>query len=261
MRIVVFIKQVPESDDVKLDKVTNTIKREGIRMAMNPSDSTALATAVQLKKENGGKVVAITMGTKKAVEVLNQAAISGADELYLVSDPLYAGSDTYATALVLSEAVKYIGGFDIALCGRRAIDGETGQVGPELSVFLNVPCVTNVLELKLESDGTIRYKRLLEDEVLDAGLCAPALFTVCEGIVGDYIPSISDLRRAASIKSICITDNELKLGRERTGLAGSLTTVRRTFKQSSQDRKCEFVDIIKGAELITMKMIEASYDK
>ncbi|HQE67192.1 MAG TPA: electron transfer flavoprotein subunit beta/FixA family protein [Bacillota bacterium] len=257
MRIVVFIKQVPESEDVKIDRLTNTMKREGIRMVMNPSDSTALAAAVQLKKEHGGKVIAVTMGTKKAVEVLNQAAICGADELYMVSDPLYAGSDTYATALVLSETVKYLGGLDIALCGRRAIDGETGQVGPELSVFLDIPCVTNVLELQLKSDGRVRYKRLLEDEILDAELSTPALFAVCEGIVRDYVPSISDLRRARDIKIINITDNELKLGGERTGLAGSLTTVRRTFQQTSPDRKCVFVDAKEGAKIIIAKATEA----
>lgn len=257
MKIFVCMKQVPETQNVQLNKDTHTLVRENIKMTQNPADMAALETAVSLKKLHGGTVCAITMGTKQAASVLSYAATCGADELYLLSDKAFAGSDSYATAFVLSRAIRVLGGADLILCGRRAVDGETGQVGPEMSVMLDLPCLTNVVDLESRGDGMILCRRLVEDGYEKASLTMPALISVCEGKTPVRAPSIADLRRAKGITVTTLDHQQLAIDPSRVGLSGSPTRVRRTFSPITGDRKCMiFEDCAAGAQASAEKISE-----
>ncbi|MBI4793443.1 MAG: electron transfer flavoprotein subunit beta/FixA family protein, partial [Deltaproteobacteria bacterium] len=144
MKIIVCIKQVPDAKDVRLDPKTNTLSREGVQSIMNPYDRHALEEAVRLKEQLGGTVTVLTMGPPQAGEMLREAVSCGADEAVLVSDRAFAGADTLATTYTLSQAIRKIGGADLILCGKQAIDGDTAQVGPGLAVRMDIPYVTCV---------------------------------------------------------------------------------------------------------------------
>lgn len=238
MRILVCIKQVPETSDVPLDEKNYTLRRDKAQLTINPADCAALEHAMQLKERCGAHVTVLTMGRPQAQTMLREVAARGADRLVLVTDPAYAGSDTLATADILYAAAEHIGGFDLILMGRRAIDGETGHVGPQLSVLLDASCVTNVIDVGTIREGRIVCTRLLEQSqmVLEAPL--PALLTVCGGANALRPPSITGLRRAAGIEIETLTNADLKLPAERIGLNGSATRVRRVRKSVAGKRLC-----------------------
>lgn len=229
MNITVCIKQVPE--EAGFDRETNTVIREKRNQVANPSDIHALELALEVRDRLGGEITAISMGKPFAASILTGAATLGADRLFLVSDTAFAGSDTYATASVLARALRHIGGADLVLCGRRAIDGETGQVGPELAVLLGIPCLTNVCGLEEATADHIVCKRLLEDRFDIFRLPFPCLLTCCDGIEGIAHPrlaSLAGLRRARTTPVATLTLAELQ-GVEAYGLRGSPTRVRETF--------------------------------
>src|SRR3989304_7489773 len=139
MNIVVCLKQVPGTTDVKIDPQTNTLIRQGIKNIMNPFDTYAMEEGVRVKERYGGKVTAISMGPPQAQEMLREAISVGADEAVLLSDGAFAGADTWATAFTLARAINKLGQHDLIICGRQTIDGDTGQVGPELAEMLKIP--------------------------------------------------------------------------------------------------------------------------
>ena len=140
MNIAVFIKQVPADGSVKTG-ADHTLQRDSAAKMINPADLNAVEEGLCIKDEIGGSVTVLSMGPASTESMLRQTAAMGADQLCLINDPAFAGADTYATAKTLSKAVEYLGGFDLLICGRRSIDGETGQVGPELAALLNIPCI------------------------------------------------------------------------------------------------------------------------
>ena len=148
MNIVVCIKQVPETTDVKIDPKTNTLIREGVASIINPFDTYAIEEGVRIKEKFGGKVTVLTMGPPQAKEALREAISVGADETILISDKAFAGSDTWATSYTLAKGIEKIGVFDIVLCGKQASDGDTAQVGPGISTHLDIPQVTYVKKIK-----------------------------------------------------------------------------------------------------------------
>ena len=162
MRIIVCIKQVPDTTDVKIDPKTGTMKREGVPAIINPDDKQAIHTAVKLKGEN--KITVITMGPPQAEDALREALALGADDAILFTDRAFAGSDTWATANVLSACLKKVGEYDLILCGRQAIDGDTAQVGPQLAENLGIPQVTYVQKVEV-NDGKVRAERETEDGI------------------------------------------------------------------------------------------------
>ena len=137
MRIVVPIKQVPETDNVKMDEETGTMVREGGESIINPLDLYAIELALVLREQYGGEVIAISMGPAQAVKALREALAMGCDSAVLLSDRAFAGSDTWATSYVLQAAVRQVGDVDLIICGERATDGETGQVGPAVAAMLD----------------------------------------------------------------------------------------------------------------------------
>ena len=195
------------------------------------------------------------MGTEAARSLLKESATLGADGLFLISDQDFAGADTYATAFVLAAALKKTAEYDLIFCGRRTLDGETGQVSIQIAEMLGIPVVTNVVQLELQEESVI-CKRLLEDgeEVVEVKL--PALISVMEGMEGiDHprLPSVFGMRNAAKRPVILMDRETLGLAKEEVGSAGSYTEVKRSYFPDWQ-RKCEFCDMERGMELVREKL-------
>ena len=155
MNIVVCIKQVPGTTEIKIDPETNTLVREGVQSIINPFDAYALEEGVRLRERYGGKVTTISMGPPQAEDALRETISLGADEAVLISDRAFAGSDTWATSYVLAAAVRKLAPFDLIICGERATDGDTGQVGPGVAAFLDLPVLTYVSGLRRVGNGVV----------------------------------------------------------------------------------------------------------
>ena len=232
MDAIVCIKQVPDTTDVKINPETNTLIREGVDSIINPFDTYAIEEGLRLKERFGGKVTVLTMGPPQAREALKEAVAMGADEAILLTDRAFAGSDTWATAYTLSQAIRRLGRFDVVLCGKQAIDGDTGQVGPGIARQLRIPQLTYVSKL-LEIDpasARIRVERLLEEgrEIVDCTL--PVLLTVVKDINQPRYPTFLGIRRATRME-IPVWDSQSLAGAnpEYFGLKGSPTQVVRIF--------------------------------
>jgi len=161
MKIIVCIKQVPDTNEVKLDPKTGTLIRDGVPSIINPDDKSGLESALQLKEEFGAHITVLTMGPPQADAALREALAMGADEAVLLSDRAFAGADTWATSLTLAKAIEKLE-YDLIITGRQAIDGDTAQVGPELAEHLGVPHVSYAEEVHKE-DNALIIKRRFED--------------------------------------------------------------------------------------------------
>jgi len=229
MKILVCLKQVPDTTDVKIDPQTNTLIRQGIKNITNPFDAYALEEGVRLKERYGGQVTAISMGPPQAETVLRDAIAAGADDAVLISDGAFAGADTLATAFTISCAVKMLGAYDLVICGRQTIDGDTGQVGPELAVMLGMSFIAYVSRIEEIEDNVLRVRRLLEDgyEIMETTL--PAVITVVKEINVPRLPSLRGLTRAKSAVIPVMGAGELGVDKSVVGLAGSATWVTKIF--------------------------------
>ncbi len=229
MNIIVCIKQVPETTDVKINPETNTLIREGVKSIINPFDMYAIEEGILLKEKLGGKVTVISMGPPQAEQALREAIAMGADEAVLVSDRAFAGSDTWVTSYTLSRAIKKIGQFDIILCGKQASDGDTAQVGPGIAVHLDIPQVTFVKKVEEITANFARVERLTEEgfEVIECPL--PALFTVVKEINTPRLPSLRGLMKSKQAKIYRLGAADLELEMDRLGLQGSPTQVVKIF--------------------------------
>jgi len=228
MKIVVCIKQVPDTAEVKLDKETNTLIRDGIPSIMNPYDRHALEAALQIRGDIGGTVTALSMGPPQAEEVLREAISLGADEGVLLTDRAFAGSDTLATSRALSAAIGALEA-DLILTGKQAIDGDTAQVGPEIAEFLDIPHVSYVRKILSVEDGTIRVERLMDDgyDVVEAQ--TPVLMTAVKELNTPRLPSLRGKMAAKKAEIRKMTAEDLKLSDLDVGLRGSPTQVNRVF--------------------------------
>ncbi len=229
MNIVVCLKQVPGTTEVKINPETNTLIRQGIKNVINPFDSYALEEGVRLKEKQGGKVTAISMGPPQAVDMLKETISLGADEAVLLSDAAFAGADTWATAYTLAAAVKKTGVCDIVICGRQSTDGDTGQVGPEMAEMLNIPFLAYVSHIEEINPGKIRVRRMVDDghEVIESPL--PAVITVTKEINVPRLPSLRGIMKSKSAKIPVWTVSDLGVDPNKVGLAGSFTKVVKIF--------------------------------
>ena len=235
MHIVVCVKQVPDTTDVRIDPETNALIRDGVASILNPFDENAIETALQLREKHGGKVSVLSMGPPQAVEVLRHALAMGADEAYLISDPALRGSDTLATSYTLAEAIRYLGDFDMVICGKQAIDGDTAQVGPGIAERLNIPQVT--LAVGVEVDGRkVRVTRLLDvaNEVVEVRM--PVLITVVKQINEPRHPPMKGVLRAKKAQIPVLTAADLNLDPKQIGFAGSPTWVWKVFTPPRRQR-------------------------
>ncbi|MFA6141713.1 MAG: electron transfer flavoprotein subunit beta/FixA family protein [Candidatus Omnitrophota bacterium] len=229
MNIIVCIKQVPNTTDVKIDPVTNTLIRAGVESVINPFDAYAIEEGVRLKERFGGKVTVITMGPPQAETALKEAISLGCDEAILISDRKFAGSDTWATSYTLSFAIKKIAVFDVILCGKQASDGDTAQVGPGISTHLDIPQVTYVKKIEEIKDNKAKVERMTEEGYDIVETPIPCLFTVVKEINTPRLPSLKGMMRAKSAKIIKWTADDIKANPKSLGLDGSPTRVVKIF--------------------------------
>ncbi|MFQ6122443.1 MAG: electron transfer flavoprotein subunit beta/FixA family protein [Dehalococcoidales bacterium] len=229
MNVVICLKQVPGTTQVKINPQTNTLIREGIENIINPFDTYALEEGVRIKERCGGKVTVISMGPPQAQDALREAISLGADEAILLSDPAFAGADTLATAYTLSRAINKLGQYDIIICGRQTLDGDTGQVGPELAEMLGMPFVAYVSQIEEMTDGYLRIQRLIEEghEVIETSL--PAVITVVKEINVPRLPSLRGIMKSKSAIIPVWTAQKLAVDQSMVGLSGSATKVIKVF--------------------------------
>ncbi len=232
MNIIVCIKQVPETTDVRIHPETNTLIREGVKSIINPFDMYAIEEGILLKEKFGGKVTVVSMGPPQAEAALREAIAMGVDEAFLVSDRAFAGSDTLATSYTLARAIKKIGNFDLILCGKQASDGDTAQVGPGIAVHLDIPQVTFVKKVEEITSSLAKVERLTEEgfEIIECPL--PALFTVVKEINTPRLPSLRGLMKSKQAKITRIAASDMDIEMERLGLQGSPTQVVKIFTPS-----------------------------
>ena len=261
MNIIVCIKQVPDTTEVKVNPETGTLIREGVPSIVNPFDTYAIEEGLRLKEQFGGKVTVISMGPPQALEALKEAVAMGADEAVLLSDRAFAGSDTWATSYTLAEAIRKLGSFDMILCGKQAIDGDTGQVGPGVARQLGISQLTYVFKIrKLDPEArTVVVERLLEEgrEVVEAPL--PALLTVVKDINQPRYPTFMGIRRAAKMQVPVWTAADLPgTDSSKFGLKGSPTQVVRVFSPPKREGKVDMIQadsLEQAAEILADKVL------
>jgi len=241
MNIVVCIKQVPDTPDIRVDKERMTIIRDGVESITNPLDRVALEAALDLKQKEGGTVSVLTMGPPQSEEALREALAAGADKAILLTDREFAGADTLATSKVIASAISRMDPFpDLILCGRQTIDSDTGHVGPQLAEELNLPQVCGVTEIHVESNALV-VKQLSDGFQNTYRVSFPALLTVSQGLHVPRHIALGDLEQAFSKGQVLRWGlRDLKLAPEDVGFSGSATTVLRLYKPP-QKRKGEVV--------------------
>lgn len=252
MKIVLCVKQVPDTSDIKWTE-NNTIQREGLESIMNPYDVYALEAALYLKQEYGNvEISSITMGPQQAQTILRKTLSVGADSGVLLCDKKFAGSDTYATAKTLAGAIKSkINDYDLILCGQFAIDGDTAQTGPGIAHFLNIPQVTYVKKILEYSKKYLTVLRELDDGEEKVKVKLPAV--VCM-LKSDFEPARANINgvikaQKAEIETYGLED--IGLVPEEAGLKGSPTYVSRAFRAPKKNVNCEFVeDLAKFSDYI-----------
>ena len=230
MNIVVCIKQVPDTTNVRINPETNTLMREGVASIINPFDTYALEEGVRLKEKHGGKLTVLSMGPPQVDAALREAISLGADEAVLLSDRAFAGADTLATAFTLAAGIRKLGGVDLILMGRQAIDGDTGQVGPGVAENLGLPHITDVRKIEdIAEDGTIVLERLLEEGYLRLKTKLPMVMTVVKEINEPRLPSLKGKLAAKRAAITVWTAKDVELDAVRIGLNGSPTQVMKIF--------------------------------
>lgn len=261
MNIIVCIKQVPGIADVKVNPETNTLIREGISSIINPFDMYAIEEGLRLKEIFGGKVTVISLGPPQSMNALKEAVGMGADEAIQLSDRAFAGSDSWATSYTLALAVKKMGEYDIILCGKQAIDGDTGQVGPGIASQLGITQLTYVFKIvRLDPKaGTLTVERLLEEgrEIVEAKL--PALLTVVKDINQPRSTTLFHIRRASSLIIPTWTAADLPgADLSKLGLNGSPTQVIKIFSPPKREGVLELIkadSAEQGAAILADKII------
>lgn len=236
MQIIVCIKQVPDTADIKIDPQTNTLMREGVPSIVNPFDTYAIEEGVRLKERYEGKVTVISMGPPQAEEALREAISLGVDEGVLLCDRAFAGADTLATSYTLAKGIKRIGKFDLIVCGKQAMDGDTAQVGPGLAEKLNIPHVTYVRKIEEVKDRYIWVERLMEEGYEVIKMPFPALITVVKEINEPRMPSLKGKLKAKSASIITWDAKDLAAEENRIGLQGSPTQVIKIFSPQPRGR-------------------------
>ena len=244
INIVVCIKQVPGTTEIKIDSQTHTLIREGIESIINPFDTYAVEEAVRIKERiaqkgkeglwgQESKVIAMTMGPPQAENILREAISVGVDTGVLLSDRAFAGADTLATSFTLAKAIRKLelelGRINLILCGKQTLDGDTGQVGPELAQQLNLPFLGYVIEVMEIDKKYFKLKRLMEDRYEVFRVPLPAVISLSKGINEPRVPSLRGAMRAKSAPIIVWRASDLNVKSEEVGLSGSATQVIRVF--------------------------------
>ncbi|MBX6424087.1 electron transfer flavoprotein subunit beta/FixA family protein [Thermosulfurimonas sp. F29] len=236
MHLIVCMKPVPKPGTVKVDPETQTLKRESAELLLNPPDLYALEMAVQLKEKHGGKVTALMMGPPNAAPLLREAYALGADEMVLLSDRAFAGSDTLATSYILSRAILRLEPFDLVLMGKASIDGETAQVGPETGAWLGVPSIVQIRDLRREGERWVAT-RITDGFEEDLEWSGPAVLTVEPEANQPRPPSLKRLLGGRNLEPRVLSAEDLRCDPEKLGLSGSPTRVLGVFAPSYEKER------------------------
>ena len=256
MKIIVCIKQVPNTTEIKIDPQTNTLVREGVESILNPFDTYAIEEAVRLKEQHGGTITAISMGPQQVESALREAISLGVDDIILLSDRRFAGADTWATSYTLAAAIKKIGEFDLILTGQQAIDGDTAQVGPGIAAHLQLPqtCFVRKIE-SIDSHLTI-VQRLMEDGYDRVEMNLPAVISVVKEI---NVPRLPSLRGKMNSKKAVLTVwncADLGLDEKEVGLNGSPTQVVHIFTPKIEKKTEKFTGAADEAVELIIKRLD-----
>lgn len=229
MNIIVMIKQVPDTSEVRINRETNTLIRDGVPSIINPYDMYAIEEAIRLREQHGGIVTAVTMGPPQAADALKHAVSMGVDNVVLLSDRAFAGADTWATSYALAKGIQKIGQFDLVIAGKQAIDGDTAQVGPETAEMLGIPFVAYIRKIERVEPGMMVVERLMDEgyDVVETTL--PALITVVKEINQPRLPSLKGKMKAKNISVTTLTAVDLTADENKLGLKGSPTQVVKIF--------------------------------
>ena len=248
MNILCLVKQVPDTLEVRLSSDL-TLQRDFVAQVLNPADESAVELGLQLRDEHGGRVTVMTMGPKRAEAMLRELMARGADEAVLLTSPAFAGADTLATARALAAAAKALGPFDLMLFGRRAADGETGQVGPMTAALLDIPCVPQVIRAEVSGD-MLTADQLTEDGAVTWACALPAALTLCEWQYPLRLPSLRGLKRAREAAVRCLSPEHLGLDPAHLGLKGSPTRVIRVDARAAGNRSTRWITAEEALEVV-----------
>lgn len=236
MRIIVSVKQVPNTNEIKINPKTGTLIRDGVESILNHDDANALEQALQIKDKNPDtEVIVITMGPPQAKEMLQECIAMGADEAILLSDIALGGSDTWATSNALAAGVRKIGDFDLIFAGRQAIDGDTAQVGPQMAEKLGLPQVTYVKEFAIEGDY-VHVKRALEDGYEEIRVKMPCVLTAIKDLNTPRYMSVPGIFKGAKADIKVWTAADIGVDESIVGLEASPTNVFRSFTPKPKDK-------------------------
>lgn len=263
MNICVCIKQVPDTNEIKIDPETHTLVRAGVPSIVNPFDTYAQEVGVRLKEKSGGKVVVVSMGPPQAEEAIKSCLAVGADAGYLISGRKFGGSDTLATSYILSEGIKAIEEkegfkFDLILCGKQAVDGDTAQVGPEIAEHLGLPQITYALDIE-EVEGDLQVKRECNAGYDIISVKLPAVVTVVKLPYEPRYPTIKT-KLAAKKKEVPVLSEEdlTTIDLERCGLKGSPTKVKKTYTPVREKNGVRISDVL--AEEAAAQVVQLIHD-
>jgi len=234
MKIIVCIKQVPDTSEVKLDPKTNTLIRDGVPSIINPDDKAGIEVALRLKEQTGGTVTVVCMGPLQADVALREALAMGCDDAILISGREFGGSDTLATSTIIAAGIKTLD-YDVIITGRQAIDGDTAQVGPQIAEHLGIPQVSYAEDIKLEGDKLI-VKRQFEDRYQKIRIKTPCLITALSEIAEPRYMTVGGTIDAYEKEIPVLGFEELKdkLNPEHIGLKGSPTNVVQSFTKQAK---------------------------
>jgi electron transfer flavoprotein beta subunit len=237
MHIIVLVKQVPDTSEVKINRETNTLIRDGVPSIINPYDMYAIEEALRLREKHGGKVTALTMGPPQAAAALKDAVALGVDDVVLLSDRSFAGADTWATSYALSQGIRKLGAFDLIIAGKQAIDGDTAQVGPETADMLGIPFVAYIKKIEQIEGKKMMAERLMDEghDVVETSL--PALITVVKEINQPRVPSLKGKMKAKSLKVTTWSAKDINADENKCGLKGSPTKVVRIFPPTPRGQR------------------------
>lgn len=235
MKIIVCIKQVPKVEKVKIHPKTKTLMREGVPSMINPMDRNGIQLASDIKKQYGGETIAISMGPPQAEEALREALAMGIDKGYLLSDKAFAGADTLATSHTLALGIQYILKESekkedyLVICGNQSIDGDTGQVGPELGEELGIPEITYVKEFQLQKNKIVVHREFRPEEEVEIETTLPALISVLKEINEPKYPRMDGIVNAYKKDIVYLDHNDINAKEENVGLKGSKTEMWEVF--------------------------------
>ncbi|MGV8963908.1 MAG: electron transfer flavoprotein subunit beta/FixA family protein [Candidatus Saccharimonadaceae bacterium] len=256
MKIIVCIKQVPDTTEIKLDPIKGTLIREGVASIMNPDDKGGLEVALQLKEKHNAHITVITMGPPQADDILREAMAMGADRAIHLSDRKFAGADTLATSYALAGAIRALE-YDIIITGRQAIDGDTAQVGPQIAEHLDIPQVTYVEKLTFDGNNVLRIKKSTEEGYQIVEVTTPCLLTVLSSASHARYMSVRGIVEAYNRDVDVWSADNIEADQTKLGLKGSPTRVWKSFTKGSKAAGQIYeVDAEEAVDIILEKLKE-----